>query len=110
MKYFSKKDKFFIMKNQDRITLGDLAKKFCCDWKEIYEVYGEILSTEEYIAFINLRKPQRGRPREGEEYERFSRTKIIGDEEGFDYNFFDKCYSICGYRCVPAHRCKMYWK
>ena len=56
---FDLKKRRYILKHQSDMTLGDLAVKFKCDWKDIYECYSRMIENGEYKQYRDERIRER---------------------------------------------------
>lgn len=56
MREFTLKETKYIIEHQDSVTLEDMARKFKCDWHDIYDHYGEVIKTKSYKAYSDLRR------------------------------------------------------
>ena len=41
------------------MSLGDMARRFHCDWKEVYNVYSEMLDNGEYMEYMEQEAEKR---------------------------------------------------
>lgn len=55
MRRFSDKEKSFIVRNEDELTLEELAMKFKCEPKEVLECYSDIIDTGEHWKYYKVK-------------------------------------------------------
>ena len=48
MRKFTQEEIDFVVDNEEKMTLRELAKKFDCDWHDVYEAYGSVVGTPEF--------------------------------------------------------------
>ena len=56
MKEFSYRERKFIVEHQDNVSLGTMAKKFNCNWHEVYNCYAAIIKTDAYADYTRRKR------------------------------------------------------
>lgn len=52
MRYITEKEMWYLIKNEDRKTLADLAEHFDCTCEELYQYYSKVIKTETYRNYV----------------------------------------------------------
>lgn len=77
MKKLTEEQIDFLIKNDDRYTIGEFASCFKCSGKELYEIYDRITRTKRYQEYIQSRASRitEAIKNGGRKYEKMERSK-----------------------------------
>lgn len=86
MKRLTRKQVLFLIKNEDKLTLEELAHRFRCTCKDVYETYDRITDTAEYKRYVREKIDKMFKRRSGKDeilesikQDRRNREKIEGE-------------------------------
>lgn len=81
MRRFTRADINFIIENEAKMTLGELAKFFDCNWKEVYKVYDDETKKLVYKKRYDIKRDELKRRTELNKIKRMNEEAVLKNEE-----------------------------